>query len=147
MDSSRELLQLIEKKLDRILEETNDLKLRMSLVEQRLTIFDARLDRMHVRMERIDQKFEQNEIKPTSAPAEFAPRPVQTSSNSSIPRAAPIPTDDTPHPAKAPVNEREQEDKWFEDHLQQRLNDERRYRSDEPQLVPHRASFTRFDRS
>ena len=146
MDSSRELLQLIEKKLDRILEETNDLKLRMSLVEQRLTIFDARLDRMHVRMERIEQRFEQAEHKQKSAAAETVSRPPPTPPDLSVPRTQPPPSDHAARQAKAPMNEREHDDKWFENHLQQRLNDERRYHNEEPQPVPHRAGFTRFDR-
>jgi hypothetical protein len=131
MDPAREQLQRIEKKLDRILNETTDLKLRMSLIEQRLTIFDARLDRLEVRMDRIDQKFDLAGRKAPAPPPALQSEP-------------PVPRNPPPVPALLP--DREQEEDWFGNQLEQQLENDRRYRNEDPNVVPHRA-FTRFDRS
>ncbi len=142
MDPSREQLQRIEKKLDRILEEANDLRLRMSLIEQRLTIFDARLDRLDVRMDRIDQKFDH--VGKIPAPEEPMPRSASVAADL-ISRSPPPPPDHIGRPTPTLIKDREQDDKWFENHLQQQLEEDRRYRNDELPVAPHRA-FTRFDR-
>lgn len=126
MDLAREQLQRIEQKLDRILDEANDLKLRMSLIEQRLTIFDVRLDRLEVRMDKIDRRVDRTAKQ--TAPAPAAEPIVRTAPN-------------------APMHEREPDGKWFESHLQQQLEDDRRYRAEESSVVPHRATFRGFDRS
>jgi hypothetical protein len=143
MDPSQ--LQRIEKKLDRLLDETSDLRLRMSLLEQRLTIFDARLDRLDVRLDKIDQRVDHLDKKPAleEAPA----RAAAVTSDLLSRQPAPPPQEHGPRPVPTLIKEREreQDDNWFEKHLQQQLEEDRRYRSESAPAPQHRA-FTRFDR-
>ena len=52
------LLRRMDAKLDRVLEDVHDLKVRMSSVEEGLAGIHRRLDRLDVRVDRIERRFD-----------------------------------------------------------------------------------------
>jgi predicted nuclease with TOPRIM domain len=52
------LLRRMDAKLDRVLEDVHDLKVRMSSVEEAMAGIHRRLDRLDVRVDRIERRFD-----------------------------------------------------------------------------------------
>ncbi len=53
-----QLLRRMDTKLDRVLQDVQDLKVRMTHVEEGLAGVNRRLDRLEMRVDRIDQRLE-----------------------------------------------------------------------------------------
>jgi predicted nucleic acid-binding Zn-ribbon protein len=61
IDRSQDWFRRIDAKLDRIIDDLSDLKVRMSLVEMGLANVQQRLDRMDGRLDRIERRLELRE--------------------------------------------------------------------------------------
>jgi hypothetical protein len=56
------LLRRLDEKLDRLVDDVRDLKLRMTLVENGLATLNGRVDRIEARLERIERRLDLVEV-------------------------------------------------------------------------------------